>query len=331
MKDEAGAETTESRAVPLVSIIIPTFNRKMELLRLLDSIFKQEYPSPMIEVIVVDDHSPDGTVEAVNQDFPRVLTYRHDRERWVAAARNTGISHSKGEYLLFIDDDNVMDPKCVRELVGTFNDPDNGKVGVVGPLMFYLKKPNTVWCAGIKRNMITSQTTFVGRNELDHGQFIMTTESDDFPNCFMISRESIMAVGPFDAGKFPINYEESDIARRVNVQGFKILFNPSARVWHDIDPPTSGKDRNRLFHLGGPFRAYYMSRNRIIFQRLYSGKKEFACFTAVFLWLFTIFYLRVIIINSDKKMGDRLSIASGYLRGLIDGLSNNISPIFEIP
>lgn len=317
--------------MPLVSIIIPTFNRKKELLRLLDSLSKQVYPASRLEVIVVDDHSPDGTVEAVRELFPYVHIFRHDRERWVSAARNTGIDNSHGEFLLFIDDDNVMDPNCIVELIGTFQDLDRPKVGLVGPLMFYLKRPDTVWCAGIKRNMTTSQTTFVGRGGTDPGQQAQVTESDDFPNCFMISRESIGLAGPFDARDFPINYEESDIARRVNRAGFKILCNPAAKVWHDIEPPSPGTSRNRLFHLGGPFRAYYMSRNRIIFHRMYSGKVQFAGFATVFLWFFTLFYLRIIVINSDKKMMDRLRIASGYLRGLIDGLSGSTSPSYEIP
>jgi GT2 family glycosyltransferase len=317
--------------VPLVSIIIPTYNRKRELLRLLDSIKGLEYPASRLEIVVVDDHSPDGTVEAVKENFPDVHTYWHDRERWVSAARNTGISNCSGDFMLFIDDDNIMDPKCVGELLSTFMDPGRPKVGLVGPLMFYLTRPDTVWCAGIKRNMTTSRTTFVGRDEIDHGQYSLVTESDDFPNCFMVSRRSIEAAGPFDPHNFPINYEESDIARRIARAGFTILCNPSAKVWHDIEPPLAGSGRNRLYHLGGPFRAYYLSRNRIIFQRLYSGKKEFACFATVFLWLFTVFYLRIIMISSDKKMRERMSIASGYLRGLVDGLSNNTSPRFEIP
>jgi GT2 family glycosyltransferase len=327
MNHAPGTKISGSLNVPMVSVIIPTFNRKKELLRLLSSVTKQDYPPSRMEIIVVDDHSPDGTGDAVKENFPSVRTFRHDRERWVSATRNTGISHANGDYLLFIDDDNVMDPECVKNLVSTFNRPDNGKVGLVGPLMYYLKEPKTIWCAGIKRNMVTSQTKFIGRNELDIGQFTATTESDDFPNCFMISRESFSAAGPFDPENFPISYEESDIARRINGAGFRILFNPAAKVWHDMEPPRLGQGRNRLFHLGGPMRAYYMSRNRIIFHRMYSGRKQFAIFVGIFLWLFTAFYLRIILLNSDKQIRERLRIASGYMRGVIDGLSNRVEPI----
>ncbi|HEY3419606.1 MAG TPA: glycosyltransferase family 2 protein [Methanomassiliicoccales archaeon] len=324
MNHAPGTVNSADLDVPMVSIIIPTFNRKKELLRLLGSIAKLDYPVSRLDVIVVDDHSQDGTMEEVKVTFPNVRTYRHDKERWVSAARNTGISNANGDYLLFIDDDNVMDPECVKNLISTFENPDNGKVGLSGPLMYYLKKPETIWCAGIRRNMLTSQTTFIGRNELDEGQFTSTTESDDFPNCFMISRESFAAAGPFDHVNFPISYEESDIARRINRAGFRILFNPAAKVWHDIEPPMPGQGRNRLFHLGGPLRAYYMARNRIIFHRKYSNRKHFAIFVISFLWLFTVFYLRIILLNSDKRAGERIRIASGYLRGVVDGLSNRV-------
>lgn len=94
----------------LVSIIIPTHNRADLICETLDSIQKQSYNH--FEIIVVDDHSEDNTVEVIKKYIERnnlnniqVFT---NRGRGACAARNLGIDNSKGEYIQFFDDDDLM-------------------------------------------------------------------------------------------------------------------------------------------------------------------------------------------------------------------------------
>jgi GT2 family glycosyltransferase len=96
--------------IPLVSVIIPTFNRKDQLLRTLRSVVKQSYRP--IEVIVVDDCSTDGTVEAlVQQDFAISLrTLRLPVNVGPAGARSKGILGAKGKYIAFLDSDDQWLP-----------------------------------------------------------------------------------------------------------------------------------------------------------------------------------------------------------------------------
>jgi glycosyltransferase involved in cell wall biosynthesis len=87
-----------------VSVIIPTCNRSTLVTRAIQSVLTQTYTN--LECIVVDDASNDNTGEVVNSfDDDRLIFIRHDKKQGASAARNTGIKHSKGDFVAFLDDD----------------------------------------------------------------------------------------------------------------------------------------------------------------------------------------------------------------------------------
>ena len=92
----------------LVSVIIPTFNRSKQVMRAVESVLRQTYEE--LECIVVDDASSDDTVKllkAVEKNDDRLRILVHDKNMHVSAARNTGIAAANGEYIAFLDDDDV--------------------------------------------------------------------------------------------------------------------------------------------------------------------------------------------------------------------------------
>ncbi len=80
------------------------------------------------------------------------------RNRKAAGGRNAGIQRAKGEYLLFIDLDNVVDPLMIGEMV-LVADRD-ASIGMIGPLMLYHKANDRVWFCGNDMNLITSKVSF---------------------------------------------------------------------------------------------------------------------------------------------------------------------------
>lgn len=303
---------------PLVSVVIPTFNRKDKLIRLIQSIQTSSYKN--IEVIVVDDASTDGTSDTVRDLFPKIKIIRNSEELFLAGSRNVGIKNSNGDYFFAIDDDNIVDENTISELVSAIERKNNTPIGIVEPIMYYLKQPERVWCAGVKRNMTTSKTTLIGKDKIDRGQFNGLIESKDAPNAFMIKRNIINEVGLFNEKDFSIHYDEADFGERVRRAGNIIMCNPRAKVWHDISLPDKVKDKPRYFHVHNEFRAYYTAKNRIVFHNKYSKIWQFLIFIVLFNWILAIYYLEIILIRNQLAFKIKLKIAKSYLLGVFDGL-----------
>lgn len=91
--------------MPKVSVIIPTYNRLPMVKEAVESVLAQDFED--FELIVVDDGSTDGTAEAIREYGGRVRLIEHPHNRGVSAARNTGILHSRGKYIAFLDSDDL--------------------------------------------------------------------------------------------------------------------------------------------------------------------------------------------------------------------------------
>ncbi len=302
---------------PLVSIVIPTHNRKEKAIRLLNSIQKSKYPKDKLEVIVVDDASTDGTSEEIKRAFPLISRVRNDKEQLLARSRNIGILNCSGDLIFFIDDDNLVAENTVSELVNAMHRVT--ALGVAGPMMYYFGAPSRVWCGRVKRNYVTSRTSFPER-DLQHVNIDRITESDEFPNAFMTRKKVLEKVGLFDEVNFPIHNDEGDFCNRVRRAGFKIGLVPTARVWHDTPLPAKKLSGTRHFHVHTAKRAFYAARNRVLFHRKYSQPSEFMSFLAVFMPLISAMYLNVILSDSSLAFRRRMNIARGYMQGIIAGL-----------
>jgi glycosyltransferase involved in cell wall biosynthesis len=97
-------------AYPLVSVIIPCYNHGRYLPEAFASVWQQDYPA--VEIVVVDDGSTDTTREVTATD-PRVK-YIYQTNQGLSAARNTGIDHSTGQYLVFLDADDWLLPNALK-------------------------------------------------------------------------------------------------------------------------------------------------------------------------------------------------------------------------
>lgn len=110
---------TEHREKPLVSVVIPTYNRPEQLIRACDAVFRQTYEP--IEVVVVNDNS-DADYSGVVAELGSKITYV---ERTVngggSAARNTGIEAAKGEYVAFLDDDDIWNTDKLMKQIASLD------------------------------------------------------------------------------------------------------------------------------------------------------------------------------------------------------------------
>ncbi|SFG32874.1 glycosyltransferase family 2 protein [Pontibacter chinhatensis] len=114
---------------PLVSIIIPVYNRAAVIERALQSVHEQTYKT--LEVIVIDDCSTDATQEIVKGFADkRIVYYRLKKNSGAATARNNGIRLARGSYISFLDSDDVLEPQFVEKSLAKIENssPDCGFV-----------------------------------------------------------------------------------------------------------------------------------------------------------------------------------------------------------
>ncbi|MGC8604169.1 MAG: glycosyltransferase family 2 protein [Desulfomonilaceae bacterium] len=115
---------------PLVSIVIPTFNRSNSLSVAIDSCLNQTYGN--IEIVVVDDGSTDSTPELISdyQGKAQITYIRNNKRAGAQAARIIGIKNARGEYIAFLDSDDVLLPSSVQVRIEVFEN-SNGQIGLV--------------------------------------------------------------------------------------------------------------------------------------------------------------------------------------------------------
>lgn len=97
---------------PLVTVVIPTYNRRYCLGRAIDSVLNQDLDA--LELIVVDDASSDGTADWVAETYPGIRLIRVPVNRRVSASRNAGLAAARGQYIAFLDDDDWWEPSFLR-------------------------------------------------------------------------------------------------------------------------------------------------------------------------------------------------------------------------
>ena len=98
-----------------VSIIVPTRNRRDWLHEALRSVREQTWSDK--EIVVVDEASTDDTLAMLQKDFPEARVVRHESARGPSAARNSGVTAATGDWILFLDDDDVIHPDHLEILV----------------------------------------------------------------------------------------------------------------------------------------------------------------------------------------------------------------------
>src|SRR5688572_3654895 len=102
----------------LVTVVIVTWNRKDDVLIAVQSIFEQVYRN--FEVVVVDNGSQDGTVEALQQSFPTITLIPLTENKGVSAGRNIGIEASRGEIIFLLDSDASVASDTLTNVVRKF-------------------------------------------------------------------------------------------------------------------------------------------------------------------------------------------------------------------
>lgn len=245
---------------PLVSVIIITRNRPEMVRKSLEHLQHQSYGK--IESLVVDSSSNDETKHLILDHFPHVnYLYLANGKNRMQDSRNLGIRNSKGDIIGFLDDDSMASPEWVEEIAASYTDPS---VGGVGGLVLEPYGPEEEPANGRPIGAIMPNGERVTNYHLNPGK---TIEVDLVRGCNMSFRSSVIKrLGGFDPSYTGSNaFEAGDYCARVRNAGFKVLFNPKAKVLH-----LSAQREDIPRELSDPRTQFYQARN----WTLWVGKNQ---------------------------------------------------------
>ncbi|NOT96983.1 MAG: glycosyltransferase family 2 protein, partial [Nitrospira sp.] len=221
---------------PTVSIIIPVFNKPLYTYTCLRSILTSK-PNQSYEVIVVDDASRDDTGEMLRA-IQGIRVIRHKDNQGFIRSCNAGANIARGRYILFLNNDTIVEMNWLDELVRTFlTFPLAGLVGakLIYPNGKLQEAGGVIWNDGSGWNY--------GRyDDPDKPEYSYLREVDYCSGaCIMLPRELFWAVGGFDELFAPAYGEDSDLAFKVRQAGRKVLYQPESEVIH-FEGVSSGTD-----------------------------------------------------------------------------------------
>jgi GT2 family glycosyltransferase len=230
------------------SIIIVNFNGKKYAERCVESILNSSCTN-QLEIIVVDNGSTDDSAEYLSNIYQKYNLFhliKLDKNYGPAFARNIGVINSRGNYIGFLDNDTVVDPKWA-ETAGKYFD-SHSKVGIIQSKLLLLKEPNKIDYVGefLGQNGFLVQVCPAGT--IDTGQFSKSYEILAAKSAGMfIRKKTFEAAGGFDSEYF-IYVEETDLGWRSWLMGYKSVFLPTSIVFHEFGTSALvlGRDKNNF-------------------------------------------------------------------------------------
>lgn len=233
-----------------VAVILVNWNGREVTLDCLRSL--RAVRSHALHVLVVDNASTDGSVEAIQLNFPEAEILQQSSNLRFAGGNNAGIKRAlelNAEYILLLNNDTVVDPSVVQALVGRM-DADQ-QCGMVAPKIYYYDRPEVLWFAGAKVSFWTGTMRHIGIREVDCGQHDRARETDYATGCCTLIRSSVVrAAGVLDESYFMYG-EDADWSMRVKRAGYTVWYEPEGKVWHKLSVSAGGhlsafKLRNKL-------------------------------------------------------------------------------------
>jgi len=208
-----------------VSAIIVNWNGKNETANCIQSLLDQDYSD--LEIIVSDNGSTDGSIDFLRERFSSSIRLLENGENLgFGTAVNRGLKEVSGEYLIFLNNDLVLDPASIGKLVDLLE--SNDEIGAAVPKILYYEKRNTFNSFGVGIHY----TGIACPNKIDQidDQDLDLTETA-CGGIFMFPRKVYETVGGFDEDLF-LYHEDHDLSWRIRLAGWKIMATPEAVLYH---------------------------------------------------------------------------------------------------
>jgi GT2 family glycosyltransferase len=299
-----------------LSIIIVNYNVKFFLEQCLNSLIKA-LKNIDAEIIVVDNNSVDGSCQMIRQKFPEVILIENKANKGFSVANNQGIKIAKGEYILILNPDTIVEENTLTKCIEFFSThKDAGAIGVKlidGKGRFLpeskrsLPTPFIAFYKIFGLSSLFPKSKIFGKYHLSYYDENEINEVDILPGAFMmIRKETLDKTGLFDENFFMYG-EDIDLSYRIIKSGYKNYYFPETTIIHFKGESTKKGSLNYV-------RVFYNAM--IIFARKHFSKKNAQIFILL-IYLAIYFRASIAVLNRISKkiflpFADTFLIYSGY-------------------
>ena len=295
------------RNFPLVSIVVPSFNRKELINPCLKSLMATRYPT--YEIIVVDDGSTDGAREmllGLSRKYKNLRVLYNEKNNGPSITRNKGVNDSKGKYVVFFETDMQASPLWISQMVRVLE--KNPRIGACHSRVFDLKRKEYIQADGML--LIPHTGWVVMRN---YG--LKVDQADDsivdvvIGSVGTIVRKSILdKIGGFDE-KLGHKVDDIDLGWRIWIAGFRSVCVPQAVTYHWGGKPQTARPISTLKA------EYYFNKMPAVFIKNY----EWSNLIRYLPFATTVYFLRAVM-HLIKNRNPRPLL--GFLKAWVWVLTN---------
>ena len=251
---------------PRLAVVVVSFEAGEALLAALASL--RAHASIPLRVVVVDNASTDGSVEAVRRSHPAALVIANPENVGFARACNQGWRASEAPHVLFLNPDAEVGPGALEALVRVLEErPDVGAVGPRtrspdGTIQVSTGPDLTLASEWAQRRLVRGvarrDPRAVAEAEARHAR----EHEPDWVSgaCLLVRRAALEAVGGFDE-RFFLYEEDADLCRRLRLAGWRVVFTPAAEVRHRLGHSMAKAPRRARLEYERSHRLYYRQHN----------------------------------------------------------------------
>lgn len=298
---------TSSHIIPLIYIIILSWNHKDDLLRCLHSLKELTYPN--YKVVIVDNASQDDSVRMVKKLFPEHQIIVNEKNLGFSKGCNIGLRYAiaqQADYVLTLNQDTVVSPTMLEGFLNLAQ--TNPTIALLNPKTYFMKPLEDgryrLYYAGAWEGFLPLEQRLPGMNEPDRGLYdIPSLVGYAWGHALLARRDVLEQVGLFDETFF-MYYEDLDLCRRMKQAGYQVWYAPQAEVWHNV--PDGDRRTNfevwrwvykitsmRIFYKKhyGYLRGEFLSLANIIYMslRFFRNGYRLASLRLYTIWLTTLF------------------------------------------
>ncbi len=243
-----------------VSVIIPNYNGETFLPTCLHSLLKSSFRS--FEVIIIDDGSTDESlkiIEKLQRKSKKIRLYQNKTNTGASASRNLGLKYTKGEIIVFLDNDTRVDQHWLRELVKPLL-AHNIEIGATCSKTLIFQRPSVISTAGLLLIPHTGWGIAKGGGDKNGTlKWEKPAETVAISAALAVKKQVIEKIGGFDE-KLAVHTEDLDFCWRIWLSGYKILYVPSSFLFHWS---KSVDQRAKLMSASKSFIYFHINKNTI--------------------------------------------------------------------